>query len=431
MVSRKIIVSCFAAVSASVCVSDAAEQQPSKPPVAQVWIDLSTVSSNMPGMASMRGGAGAALGSLFGGGSSNNAAGGNAFGNTRALAAPGRWMDVTLMTHNNPSLQNATQAVPDGSKLAPTLALVSPEGTPPPVMQKAQPQEEEKEPEPEFKKPKGKIYLYWGCSETVRDGQPKVLDMATAGPQDFMAFFQSRHATTKGTHSTPGQPNWPNKTDSRMIPQDASLVGQHTFSGDGVPDSFKLNIDQMHDLMPAIDLSNHDTDTATVLDWSAIAGARAYFLSSMSSRGEGEMVIWTSSELPDFGMGLLDYQPNGSIDNWLKEKVLLAPSVTECAVPKDALGKHGMVRMIAYGNELNVAWPERPKNPKQVWEPQWAAKVRLKSVTMQILGMQNHAGNNPNNPNGPNNPNNPDSPPQPAQPGPPTPINVLKGLFGH
>ncbi len=420
MVSRKIIVSGIAVACAFV--SDAAEQQPSKPPIAQVWIDLSTVSSNMPNMGAMRGGAGAMMGNMFGGGGGNNANGGNAFGNTRMMGGAGRWMDVTLMTRNNPSLQNATQAVPDGSKLAPTLALVSPEGTPPPVVPKNQPREEEKEPDPEFKKPKGKIYLYWGCGDTVREGQPKVLDMATAGPQDFAAFFQSRHATTKGTHSTPGQPDWPNKTDSRMIAPDATLVGQHTFTGDGVPDGFKLNIDEMHDLMPAIDLSNHDTDSATVLDWNAIAGARAYFLSSMSSRGEGEMVIWSSSEMPDFGMGLIDYQPNGSIDGWLREKVLLAPTVTECAVPKEALGKHGMIRMIAYGNELNVAYPAPPKNPKQVWEPQWAAKVRLKSVTMQILGMQNrNAGNNPN----------PDNPNQPAQPSAPSPVNMLKGLFGH
>ena len=419
MVSRKIIVSSIAAIFAFA--SDAAEQQPSKPPIAQAWIDLSTVSSNMPNMGNMRGGAGAMMSNMFGGGG-NNTNGGNAFGNTRMMGGAGRWMDVTLMTRNNPSLQNGTQAVPEGSKLAPTLALVSPEGTPPPVMQKGQP-EEEKEAEPEFKKPKGKIYLYWGCSSTVRDGQPKVLDMATAGPQDFAAFFQSRHATTKGTHSTPGQPDWPNKTDSRMIPADASLVGEHTFSGDGVPDNFRVNIDQMHDLMPAIDLSNHDSDTATVLDWSAIASARAYFLSSMSSRGDNEMVIWTSSELPDFGMGLIDYQPNGSIDGWLREKVLLAPSVTECAIPKDALGKHGMVRMIAYGNEMNVAWPERPKNPKQTWEPQWAAKVRLKSVTMQVLGMQNrNMGNNQD-------PNNPQQPQQ--QPSAPSPVQVLKGLFGH
>ena len=124
------------------------------------------------------------------------------------------------------------------------------------------------------------------------------------------------------------------------------------------------------------------------------------------------MVIWTSSELPDFGMGLIDYQPNASIDKWLKEKVLLAPDVTECDVPKEALGKNGMVRMIAYGNEMDVAYPPRPKNPKQTWEPQWAAKVRLKSVNMTMLGMQNHGKDNTD------------------KPASPSPLNLFKGIFG-
>ncbi len=421
MITKKMVV--LSVVASLVFVSDAAEQQPSKPPIAQAWIDLSTVSSNMPNMGAMgaRGGRpGAMMGNMFGGGKDAN--GGNSFGNTRAMAAAGRWMDVTLMTHNNPSLQTGTQAVPEGSKLAPTIALVSPEGTPPPapVVGKQQARDEE-EPAPEFKQPKGKISLYWGCSSTVRPGQPRVLDMATAQPQDFAGFFQSRHATTKGTHSTPGQPIWPNKTDSRMIAADASLVGEHVFTGDGVPDGFRVNIDPGHDLMPAIDLSTHDDDTSTILDWQAIGSARAYFLASMGSRGEGDMVVWTSSELPDFGMGLIDYQPNGSIDGWLKEKVLLAPTVTECAIPKEVLGKHGMVRMIAYGNEMDVAYPARPKNPKQTWEPQWAAKVRLKSVSMTILGMQNQGRDgNTNNPN-------PDKP----QPSTPSPLNVIKGIFGH
>ncbi|MBV8465802.1 MAG: hypothetical protein JO218_07625 [Burkholderiales bacterium] len=379
-----------------------AAEQPSEPPIAQVWIDLSTSSGNIPGIGAMSGG----LSSLFGG---KGKAEGNHFGNTRSMMGAGRWMDVTLMTRNNPNLQKATQAVPDGSKLAPTLALVSPEGTPP--VQTKPTRQEEQEPAPEVQKPKGKMTLYWGCGSKVREGQPRVLDMATAGPADFQKFFESRRATTKGTHSTPGQPDWPNKDDSRMIPDDASLVGEHTFTGEGVPDGFKVNIDAAHDLMPAIELSNHDDETSTILDWKALEHARGYFIASMSSQGEGEMVVWTSSELPDFGFGLLDYQPNGAIDKWLKEKVLLAPTVTECAIPKEALGKGTMVRMIAYGNELDVAYPPRPKNPKQVWKPEWEAKVRLKSVSMTMLGMPGRA--------------------QDSNSKPPSPLNVLKGLFGH
>lgn len=46
-----------------------------------------------------------------------------------------------------------------------------------------------------------------------------------------------------------------------------------------------------------------------------------------------------------------------------------------------------MVRMIAYGDELNLAHPPRPADPKANWEPIWTAKVRVKSETMTLLGM--------------------------------------------
>jgi hypothetical protein len=47
----------------------------------------------------------------------------------------------------------------------------------------------------------------------------------------------------------------------------------------------------------------------------------------------------------------------------------------------------GMLRMIAYGSELNLAHPPRPADPKIAWEPEWAVKVRVKSVTSAMLGM--------------------------------------------
>jgi len=346
--------------------------QKTSPPIAQAWLDLATYSGGMPGMP---GGAGGMLGSLFGGGK-----GGNVFGNTQAGPA-GRWLDVTLYTRNNTNLKEALQKVPEGSKLAPTLKLVSPvEGKPVPVERS-----DEVTEQPEFQRPKGKISLYWGCGTEVRKGQPKVLDMATADMGDFAKFFQSRHATTRGAHSTPGRPVWPNKPDARLVPEGASLVGEHAFSGEGVPDGFKFNIDPEHDLMPAIELK-HD-EAANRFSWQAIPQAKAYFLASMSARGQDEMVIWTSSEQPDIGFGLIDYQPNTAVDKWLKEKVLLSPKTTECSAPKEAVGQAGMVRMIAYGEELNLAYPPRPKDPKAAWEPVWAAKLRLKSVATSILGM--------------------------------------------
>ncbi len=46
-----------------------------------------------------------------------------------------------------------------------------------------------------------------------------------------------------------------------------------------------------------------------------------------------------------------------------------------------------MLRMIAYGTELNLAHPARPTDPKIAYEPEWALKVRVKSVTFTMLGM--------------------------------------------
>ena len=47
-----------------------------------------------------------------------------------------------------------------------------------------------------------------------------------------------------------------------------------------------------------------------------------------------DMVLWSSSETGDTGMGMFDYLPNATIDRWLKERVLLQPDTTQCAVPK-------------------------------------------------------------------------------------------------
>ena len=44
-----------------------------------------------------------------------------------------------------------------------------------------------------------------------------------------------------------------------------------------------------------------------------------------------------------------------------------------------------MFNFIAYGNELNLVHPPRPKDPKQVWEQEWAVKLRLKSTAMTML----------------------------------------------
>jgi hypothetical protein len=356
------------------------------PPEAQAWIDVATFSGmGMPmgGMPGAGGGAMSAIGSMLGG---RGGSGGNSFGNTRSMSA-GRWVDVTVRARANPNLDEAQQAVPEGF-LSPALELKTPKNAPPAPLRD---DEEVKREEPE--RPKGRMLLYWGCGSEIRPGQPKILDMATATPADFGRFFVGRSATQRGAHSAAGRPLWPNPDDSRMVPASASLTGEHAFSGKGIPERFRFQIPAAQDLMPALALEQADKNGATDLSWNAISTARAYFVSAMGSNGKEDMVMWSSSELADTGFGLMDYQTNPAVDRWLKEKVLLTPTTTRCTVPKGIFGEHGgMLRVIAYGDELNLAHPPRPKDPKAKWEPVWAVKVRVKAVTNGFLGMKGMSG---------------------------------------
>jgi hypothetical protein len=380
---RSLVVAAAVATACAVAQAQSPAKQVVKPPVSQAWIDVATFSGFPMGGGMGQGMMGATLGALMGGASKRAE-----FGFTQAGVA-GHWMDVTLYTSRNPSLAEALQSVPAATQLAPTLKLQTPERPKPLPKEKGDDEPEQWDYEP----PKGKLIMYWGCSETVKAGQPKVVNLETATLGELAKFFESRRATQRGTHAAVGRPVWPNKVDYRVLPAGASIAGEHAFSGQGVPENFKFSVPAAQDLMPEIKLRQTDKGNHLLLEWNAIPNARAYFLGSMGGR-EGEeatMVIWTSSELPDSGFGLFDYQTNKAVDQWLKDRVLLPPATTKCAVPKEAAGQ-GMLRAIAYGTELNMAYPPRPSDPTVAWEPDWNVKIRVKSMTTTMIGMEGSGG---------------------------------------
>ena len=400
-----------------------------KPPVALAYIDVATGASDMPGggmfgaaaQGGQSGGLFGALGGLARGAAGGATGGGNTFGNTRAMGfASGKFVDVSVHTSKNRSLTEANQAIPSVMNLGESLKLFAP------VADRPVPTTVEESPiEPRYEKPKGKMSIYWGCGEKIRPGQPRTLDMARAGAEDYSKFFVMRGSTTTGARSQPGHPAWPNKQDDRRVPENASLIGQHTFNGDGIPQSFKVALAAAQDLMPPIDLNQSKVGDGVNLEWRSIAHARGYFIAVMGGKSDGgdsaEMILWTSSELPDTGFGLVDYQSNANIDKWIGEKVILPASATRCAVPQGIFGEQagGMLRMIAYGSEAFFAFPPRPADPKIAWEPDWQTKVRVKSTFMSMLGGFGDASEREEKKH------------QPREEKKPNPVELLKGLFGR
>jgi hypothetical protein len=101
---------------------------------------------------------------------------------------------------------------------------------------------------------------------------------------------------------------------------------------------------------------------------------------------QNDMVTWSSSEVQEMGQVLMDYIPPAEVERLIREKVVMPPQTTECTVPSGIFkSEASMFNFIAYGNELNLVHPPRPKDIKQVWEQEWAVKLRLKSTAMTLL----------------------------------------------
>jgi len=404
-----------------------AQNQVVKPPIAQYWMDVATISmagmDDMPDMG--------ALGGLMGGMTGVPGLGGVGFGATRGMM-PGRWLDLAVRTQRKPGGTEATQAIPPGQAMGPNLMLLPVKTEP---KRPSTPGREGADDLPE--QPKGRLLFYWGCSDKVRPGQPRVLDFSKASAADYGQFMMGRATRDTGAKAIPGHAVWPNEEHKQRIPANASLQGSHALTGDGLPDSLKFAIGESQDFMPKLAITSQGSQTGTLRTrWPTLPTARAYFLSAMSGSDQGdatELVVWSSSDVPEPGWGLLDYASNANVDKWVKEKVLLPASQTECAIPQGIFSKAqgAMLRGIAYGQELNLAYPPRPADKKIPWEPDWAAKIRVKSLTMVMLGEEGVQGGDPSGSPAQTAPSeSSDTPKLPGIPGLPDVGKALKGLFG-
>jgi len=151
-----------------------AQNQVVKPPIAQYWMDVATISmagmDDMPDMG--------ALGGLMGGMTGVPGLGGVGFGATRGMM-PGRWLDLAVRTQRKPGGTEATQAIPPGQAMGPSLMLLPVKTEP---KRPSSPGREGADDLPE--QPKGRLLFYWGCSDKVRPGQPRVLDFSRASAAD-------------------------------------------------------------------------------------------------------------------------------------------------------------------------------------------------------------------------------------------------------
>lgn len=347
---------------AGVAVMDDGIAQAPAAPKARYWMDASTTSGIM----------GNPMAAMLGGGSSES----------RSLTL--RLGSTLAPTGGAPK---ADHFMPAGMRLGPSVPLMTP------VQGKAA-----EEPE-NFRRPKGRLLIYWGCGARAGAGQPVVIDFArvAAGqfpPNLFTANVPLERGPTQSTSRTYG--DWPNSLERRprKVERTSSLIGDHRIAGNYTPDiAFTLQRDFM---APINARSNSLPDQSTMLSWNGVPGATGYYAWVMGGKSMGEdsadMVWWTSASRQEFGAGLWDWLSPATVARLITQKVVMPPAQTSCAVPaevKRAAGGMMIGFLYAYGPEQDFAYPPRPADPKAAWRPEWTAKARFRSTTMVMLGMPN------------------------------------------
>jgi hypothetical protein len=369
-----VCISLAALWGASITLSAEKSEKVTKP-YTVYWMSVATQNQSIPGMSGMSG-----MGGIIGG----------------MMGMPGGGAGRTLYLQLNspkavPPEPTATHDIPPGQRMGKTLPLLIP------VIERAVREEPEEREEPEMEKPKVRMLIYWGCSEEVRKGQPRVLDTEKMSPVEFGKAMRSRGPSRQYPPSLRkgwAYADWPNKQSSIAVPKDSSLIGDHFVHGNYMPD-VKFALDARRDFMAPVEFTSVTGGLADSirLQWKDIPTAIGYFATAMAhNEATGETIFWSSSELADIGFGLMDYLPNADVYRFIKEKVIMDHDTLQCAIPrgifKDAEG--ATLQFIGYGEELNLVHPPKPKDPKEPWDIIWAAKVRLKSTGMTMLGMEGH-----------------------------------------
>lgn len=343
-------------------------------PTAQYWMSVSTENMTVPGMeAASGGGLEGMLGSMAMKG--------------MGVGGQNRTLFLDLLGPDTPTSPSAEHLIPPGLKMGNSLPLVTPapRGS--------------TETEAGGKREDIRILLYWGCGDSIRTGQPRVLDTAKMSAEDYASVLVSRGggsrfrlAPRKGW--TYG--DWPNREKPIPVPESGSLQGEHLIHGNYTPD-IKFTLDERRDFMAPVMFTKAEGGLADAMkiEWRSIPTTIGYFMMATGANEQGkEIIIWTSSEVQDMGGGLITYLPNATVQKYIKQKVVFGPDVTRCTLPKGIFKstEGAALQFIAYGDELNLAHPPKPANPKAKWEPIWTAKVRLKSTGMLPLGVEGQSG---------------------------------------
>jgi hypothetical protein len=250
-----------------------------------------------------------------------------------------------------------------------------------------------------FKKPKGRMLLFWGCHDNAPKGQPFIIDFAKM--PTYKLPPEAQMAQSRGPIGRPRDENmawWPNDKSGKQPKSGSSLRGEHRVTSMFTPE---IKFSLVNDYMAALNVNAGDKGAAIGLSWNSVPTATGYAAWAVGGfdRGDqgGDMVFWTSANNRDQTMGMGWLSP-AEVQRQIGLRNIMPPSQTSCSIPAEAKAAAGGMMfggMQAYGPEENFAFPPKPADPKAVWNIEWTAKARFQSLASFMTGMDNRGMGSP------------------------------------
>lgn len=211
--------------------------------------------------------------------------------------------------------------------------------------------------------PKITMLIYWGSSEKVRTGQPKVITsdaMSDAQKKTLLAKAKEAQRAQGGNPYfykpdwTTG--HWPTAKQPGVIAKDASLVGNialtTSFCG-----NVAIDVPRNVDFLAPIELSSPDMSKKVSLDsfvplkWKTIPNVLGLHATAMGMKGKDTIVMWSSSEVEaDFAIDW-NYLQMADVLKYVKATIMMKGDRTDCTIPEAIFKDCNMVtfNMIGYG----------------------------------------------------------------------------------
>lgn len=211
------------------------------------------------------------------------------------------------------------------------------------------------------KTPDYTIKIYWGSSETVREGQPKIIKWTGLTPEQ-QEVMKEKAREMNARNSYFYKPNWttgywPTKKQPGQIDKDASLVGKYSLTTN-YTGNVEIEAPSNVDFLAPINMSSPNLENKLDLNkfipfqWAQIPNALGLNGGIMGMEGNNTMILWNSSEVfVDGLMGDMGFLQMAEVRDYVEKTVFMAGDRTSVTVPAGIFANADfvMMNMAGYG----------------------------------------------------------------------------------